>query len=97
MDGTIPDDQSEDADDLDPLVQILSFFALECGWSPKQTLNLSLDGLGLLAEGISKRKISWIEGIVQGIFGKPSKKQAVMETLQKLDVLKTRGLVEDIG
>ena len=101
MDRTVPGDRSNSTEGTDThhadfLIEILSFFALECGWSPDQTLDLSLDALSLLAQGISKRKVDWIEGIVQGIFGKPSKKQAVVDTLKKLDGLKARGLVEDI-
>ena len=99
MDGTISGDGTEDADanSLDPLVQILSFFALECGWSPEQTLDQSFDALLLLAEGIAKRKVDWFQGILHALFGKTSKKQAITETMQKLDMLKARGLVEDIG
>ena len=56
-----------------------------------------MDALRLLAEGIAKRKVDWFQGILHALFGKTSKKQAITETMQKLDMLKARGLVEDIG
>jgi hypothetical protein len=76
-------------------VEIISFFALECGWTPNTTLEQPLDALKLLAEGIMKHKVDWISNIINSLFGKPSKKQEIVETLQNLEKLKREGLLED--
>jgi hypothetical protein len=56
---------------------------------------LSLDALFLLAQGITKGKVDWFQGIIMAIFGKPSQKQSIADTLNKLGGLKAQGLLVD--